>query len=110
MNRHPLRVAVLEAERQLAAAGVASPRVDAELLAAHVVGVPRGRLLMVPLVDEPVVEQYRALVARRVARAAPFADLVEEELWPPPDLDDDDAPRNKRRVAPEDEEYEFIDA
>ena len=68
MNRHPLRVAVLEAERQLAAAGVASPRVDAELLAAHVVGVPRGRLLMVPLVDEPVVEQYRALVARRVAR------------------------------------------
>jgi release factor glutamine methyltransferase len=59
---------VLEAERRLTAAGVASPRVDAEVLAAHVVGVPRGRLLMVPLVDEPVVEQYRALVARRVAR------------------------------------------
>lgn len=26
------------------------------------------------------------------------------------DLDDDDAPRSKRRVAPEDEEYEFVDA
>ena len=68
MGRHPLRVAVLEAERTLAAAGVASPRVDAELLAAHVVGVPRGHLLMVPLVDEPVVESYRALVTRRAAR------------------------------------------
>jgi len=68
MGRHPLRVAVLEAERVLAAAGVASPRVDAELLAAHVVGVPRGRLVMVPLVDEPVLERYRALVTRRAAR------------------------------------------
>ena len=68
MARHPLRVAILEAERVLAAAGVASPRVDAELLAAHVVGVPRGRLMMVPLVDEPVLERYRALVARRAAR------------------------------------------
>ena len=65
MNRHPLRVAVLEAERELAAAGVASPRVDAELLAAHVVGVPRGRLVMVPLVDEHVLERYRELIARR---------------------------------------------
>ena len=68
MSRHPLRVAVLEAERELAAAGVPSPRVDAELLAAHVVGVPRGRLVMVPLVDEPVLERYRELVARRAAR------------------------------------------
>ena len=59
---------MLEAERVLAAAGVASPRVDAELLAAHVVGVPRGRLVMVPLVDEPVLERYRALVTRRAAR------------------------------------------
>jgi release factor glutamine methyltransferase len=68
VNRHPLRVAVLEAERVLAAAGVDSPRVDAELLAAHVVGVPRGRLLMVPLVDEAVLEHYRALVDRRATR------------------------------------------
>ena len=59
---------MLEAERILTAAGVASPRVDAELLAAHVVGVPRGRLVMVPLVDEPVLERYRALVTRRAAR------------------------------------------
>ena len=68
MTRHPLRSAVREAENVLAAAGVASPRVDAELLAAHVVGVPRGRLIMVPLVDEPVLERYRELVERRAAR------------------------------------------
>jgi release factor glutamine methyltransferase len=59
---------LLEAERLLAAAGVASPRVDAELLAAHVVGVERGRLMMVPLVDPAVVERYRRLVVRRAAR------------------------------------------
>jgi release factor glutamine methyltransferase len=68
MTRQPLRLALLEAERVLADAGVASPRVDAELLAAHVVGVPRGRLMMAPLVDPPVLEEYRRLVARRVAR------------------------------------------
>jgi release factor glutamine methyltransferase len=67
-DRRPLRLALLEAERTLAAAGVASPRVDAELLAEHVVGVARGRLMMVPLVDPPVIEEYRRLVARRAAR------------------------------------------
>lgn len=68
MSRQPLRLAVLEAERILTDAGVASPRVDAELLAAHVVGVPRGRLPMVPLVDPPVVEALRILVYRRAKR------------------------------------------
>jgi release factor glutamine methyltransferase len=68
MSRHPLRLVVREAERVLTDAGVASPRVDAELLAAHVVGVPRGQLPMVPLVDPPVVEALRRLVTRRAAR------------------------------------------
>jgi release factor glutamine methyltransferase len=68
MSRQALRLAVLEAERVLAEAGVASPRVDAELLAAHIVGVPRGRLPMVPLVDLSVIEALRMLVTRRAAR------------------------------------------
>ncbi|HKR52144.1 MAG TPA: peptide chain release factor N(5)-glutamine methyltransferase, partial [Pseudonocardiaceae bacterium] len=68
MGRQPLRLAVLEAERILTDAGVASPRVDAELLAAHVLGVQRGRLPMVPLVDPPVVDALRELVYRRAAR------------------------------------------
>jgi release factor glutamine methyltransferase len=68
VTRQPLRLAILEAERLLAGAGVASPRADAELLAAHVVGVDRGRLMMHPLVDPPVVEELRKLVERRAAR------------------------------------------
>lgn len=68
MSRQPLRLAVREAERVLTDAGVASPKVDAELLAAHVLGVPRGRLPMVPLVDPSVVDALRVLVSRRAER------------------------------------------
>lgn len=68
MSRQPLRLAILEAERTLAAAGVPSPRHDAEVLAAHVVGVERGRLLLQPLVDPPVIEALHRLAVRRAAR------------------------------------------
>ncbi len=68
MGRQPLRLAGLEAQRVLTEAGVASPRADAEFLAAHVLGVPRGRLPMVPLIDPPVAEELRRLVTRRAAR------------------------------------------
>lgn len=68
MTRQPLRLAILEAERILAAAGVASPRTDAELLAAHLLGVERTKLMMVPLVDPPVIEALRDLVLRRADR------------------------------------------
>lgn len=68
MTRQPLRLAVREAERVLADAGVGSPRVDAELLAAHVLGVERGRLPMIPLVDPPAVDRLRQLVLRRAKR------------------------------------------
>ncbi|CCH34592.1 peptide chain release factor N(5)-glutamine methyltransferase [Actinosynnema sp. NPDC047251] len=68
MTRHPLRLAVLEAERLLAAAGVDSPRADAELLAAHVLGVERSRLPLIPLVDPPVVDALHHLVRERVTR------------------------------------------
>lgn len=68
MSRQALRLAILEAERVLTSAGVASPRNDAEWLAAHVVGVERMKLPMVPLVDPPVIETIRKLVARRAKR------------------------------------------
>ncbi|QFZ22980.1 peptide chain release factor N(5)-glutamine methyltransferase [Saccharothrix syringae] len=68
MTRHPLRLAILEAERMLAAAGVDSPRADAELLAAHVLGVERSRLPLIPLVDPPVVDALHKVVLRRVER------------------------------------------
>ncbi|HZE39198.1 MAG TPA: peptide chain release factor N(5)-glutamine methyltransferase [Stackebrandtia sp.] len=56
------------ATRALTEAGVSSPRVDAELLAAHVADVPRGRL---PIADDPSVEEadaFRRLVTRRATR------------------------------------------
>jgi release factor glutamine methyltransferase len=61
--------AVRETERELAAAGVPDARVDAELLVAHVLGVPRSRLtepngLLGP--DEEA--ELRALVGRRASR------------------------------------------
>ncbi len=52
----------------LGAAGVASPRVDAELLAAHVLGVPRGRLLLIDTIRSAELSRFRDLVARRVRR------------------------------------------
>jgi release factor glutamine methyltransferase len=42
--------------------------VDAELIAAHVLGVERSRLPMVPLVDPPVVDAIGQLVAQRAKR------------------------------------------
>ncbi|WP_026065645.1 peptide chain release factor N(5)-glutamine methyltransferase [Actinoalloteichus spitiensis] len=65
MSKQPLRLAVAEAERILREAGVASPRADAELLAAHVVGVERTKLTMVPLVTVAVVEELHRLVRER---------------------------------------------
>lgn len=65
-----MRLAELLAEATaiLAEAHVPSPRVDAELLAAHVLGVPRGRLAVAPDPDPDQEHTFRQLVARRAAR------------------------------------------
>jgi release factor glutamine methyltransferase len=68
MTRTPLRLAIREAERILVEAGVDSPRTDAELLASYVLGVERGRLQLVPLVDLSVVDELGRLVTRRAKR------------------------------------------
>jgi len=68
MSRQPLRLAIMEAERILADAGVASPRVDAELIAAHVLDIERGKLMLTPLVDRQVIEAIGQLVHQRVKR------------------------------------------
>jgi release factor glutamine methyltransferase len=68
VRRQPLRLAILEAERALAAAGVPTPRVDAEILAAHIMGVERNRLMLHPLVDPVVIDQLRKVVERRASR------------------------------------------
>ena len=63
-----LRAVLAEAERELAAAGVASPRSDAESLAAHALGIQRGHLVLQPRIDPAAERVLRALVARRAAR------------------------------------------
>jgi release factor glutamine methyltransferase len=60
--------AVREATSLLAAAGVPSPRVDAELLAEHLLGVGLGRLRAMLLGDSPAPEGYAELVAERAQR------------------------------------------
>ncbi|MBU8811427.1 peptide chain release factor N(5)-glutamine methyltransferase [Mycolicibacterium goodii] len=70
-----LRTAIEAATATLAAAGVGSPRIDAELLAAHALGTERGRLM---LSDDPGPEALSAfdeLVAAR-ARRIPLQHLV----------------------------------
>jgi len=76
-----------EGERALAAAGAGSPRLDAEVLAAHVLGVERGRLaVMLAAADGGALRPddeaaCRALFARR-ARHEPVAYIVgRREFW-----------------------------
>lgn len=64
----PFRPALQQAVALLAAAGVESPRWDAEQLAAHVLGVARTSLPVVPNFDAAQHEQFVALVGRRAAR------------------------------------------
>ncbi len=60
-----MRSALDAATRRLRAAGVASPRVDAELLLAHCLGVERSRL---STVDGPVPPEFERAVERRANR------------------------------------------
>lgn len=59
---------VAAAAEVLAAAGVPSPANDAEILLAHVLGVPRGNLLLVRQVGAADAVTFDALVARRAQR------------------------------------------
>ena len=63
---------IAEATGRLAAAGVDSPRADAELLAAYVLGVSRGRLPLVDTVQPP----SRPVRPRSWSRGGPTADPV----------------------------------
>ncbi len=68
----PIQQALDEAVAALAAAGVPSPRADAELLAGHVLGLGRGavqaRAIGGSVLDDPDEVDYRELVRRRAGR------------------------------------------
>ncbi|MCW2701362.1 MAG: protein-(glutamine-N5) methyltransferase, release factor-specific [Blastococcus sp.] len=57
-----------DASRRLADAGVGSPRVDAELLLAHVLSVPRARLLTLDDVPDDVATRFGELLEQRADR------------------------------------------
>ena len=67
-SRTRLSPAIATAVADLSAAGIVSPRVDAELLAAHVLGISRGRLLLVEAFRPDELSRFRELVARRAER------------------------------------------
>jgi len=69
-----VRDALADVERRLAAAGIATPRVDAEWLVAHVLQVPRSRLHERVHLDEAALEP---LVERR-QRREPLAYVLGE--------------------------------
>jgi release factor glutamine methyltransferase len=60
--------ALAAATKELAAAGIASPRVDAELIAAEVLGVGRGRLALIDTIRDTELRRFEELVRRRAAR------------------------------------------
>ena len=70
-----LRDAIADGQRRLASAGVPSPDTDAMLLAAHVKGVPRGRLLLHDRMDSTERTAYERLLTKRMARI-PLQHLV----------------------------------
>lgn len=81
MSPPPLAAALREAERVLAAAGIGSARVDAELLAAHLLceesgrDVGRGEVQTAALLGHAAPDGYAGLVARR-ARREPLQHLT----------------------------------
>ena len=72
-----IRGALDQATAQLGNEGVESPRLDAELLLAHVLGVNRAALWTWPdrLLTPKELTRYRELVARR-ARREPLAYII----------------------------------
>ena len=75
VERTPLPPLLTAATASLAAAGVASPRADAELLAAAVLGVGRGRLALIDGVRDGEARRFAELVERR-ARRIPLQHLI----------------------------------
>lgn len=63
-----LRQAIDEATRVLSGADIASPRVDAEELAAHVAGTSRGRLPLLDTVSEDFFTRFADLISERAKR------------------------------------------
>jgi release factor glutamine methyltransferase len=74
-ERTRLAPELARATARLAEAGVASPRADAEQLAAHALGVGRGRLLLIDTLRADELRRFAGLVEER-ARRIPLQHLL----------------------------------
>jgi release factor glutamine methyltransferase len=66
--RVAVRALLADASQRLAGAGIDTPRIDAELLLAHVSGVARGRLGLLGALDPVVAAHLADALQRRAAR------------------------------------------
>ncbi|MGJ0119057.1 peptide chain release factor N(5)-glutamine methyltransferase [Williamsia sp. MIQD14] len=80
-----VRATLRAATDLLRAAGVPSPRVDAELLAAHVLGVDRGRLFLLDTIGSDQRDDLDTAVARRAARE-PLQHIIGRAAFGPVEL------------------------
>lgn len=71
---------------RLAAAGIDSPRRDAEWLMAHVLGIDAGRLVLVDTIDDAAARAFRTAIERRAQRI-PLQHIVGTAAFGPIELD-----------------------
>ena len=63
-----VREAIIDATQRLAASGIETPRADAELLLAHLLGVKRGRLVLAADLDHDRNREYERMLSKRMSR------------------------------------------
>jgi release factor glutamine methyltransferase len=85
MGTSRLRKVIEHAAAVLAEAGVRSPRAEAEELAAHAAGTPRGMLTLLDTVDDEFRGRYAELVADR-SRRIPLQYIIGSAAFGPVDL------------------------
>ena len=75
--------ALAEAANRLAGAGVESARLDAELLMAHALGLPREEVFLAPdrQLEAGEMDAFEALVSRRAAREPVARIIGTREFW-----------------------------
>lgn len=75
IHQHSLRQVIDRAVTVLSAAGVDSPRSDAEFLAAHVAGTERGRLSLTDISGDDFFNRFDAVIAQR-SRRIPMQHII----------------------------------
>lgn len=74
-QQHSLRQVIDRAVAVLSAAGIDSPRSDAEFLAAHVAGTDRGRLSLIDISGGDFIHRFDSVIAQR-SRRTPLQHII----------------------------------